>query len=474
MNSPGHRSNILSNSYRHFGVAENNSKWTQVFGNSNNEDCQSLVASMPPSTSRFPSDFPSKTASLTPSSIPSRSPSGIPSLSRHPSDGPTMIPSNSPSNDPSSIPSPQPSRRPSSDPSLSPSDEPSNKPSSIPSILPSISHLPSDVPSQSPTDYPSNIPSSIPSFLPSYSPSDMPSLSWMPSSSPSISFIPSMVPSLEPSFEPSISHRPSISMMPSVAPSTVPSNVPTATPSLSSEPTAKPSLYPSSPPSVAPSTNPSGEPSFSPSTSSIPSTSSAPTSHPVSYLERAILEDIFSSDTRSSQCSGGGSTSRFTFDFSPPDDDSKWHSEARKFEKDVFLVEMRHTDDDDKSWTIRIGEGGNIYSFVGPFGESVPPQTENGAAYIDDVWQNICVTMKTFENYDYYVYQSGVYQDDVDYLSEKPFYSPNLAKYCDGDECSFASWNQQAIVPTTWESPVLSFNRYKVSISEPSRFSFTI
>lgn len=191
--------------------------------------------------------------------------------------------------------------------------------------------------------------------------------------------------------------------------------------------------------------------------------SNAPTSHPISQLERAILEDILPSDTSSSQCSGGSIRSSYSFDFSPPEDDSKWYAEARGYETDVFLAEMRYIDDDDdKSWTIRIGQGGNIYSFVGPFGESVPPQNELGAAYIDDVWQNICVTMKTFENYDYYIYQSGTYQDDYEYLTEKPFFSPSLAKHCITGECSFASWNQQALVPTEWESPVLNFNRYKV------------
>ena len=45
-----------------------------------------------------------------------------------------------------------------------------------------------------------------------------------------------------------------------------------------------------------------------------------------------------------------------------------------------------------RSWKIRFGRGGNIYSYVGPFGEAVPPQNNGGSApFMDEVWQTVSV-----------------------------------------------------------------------------------
>ena len=45
-------------------------------------------------------------------------------------------------------------------------------------------------------------------------------------------------------------------------------------------------------------------------------------------------------------------------------------------ESTVFKAELdyTHAGDPDRSYTLRIGKGGNVYSFRGVFGESVPPQ----------------------------------------------------------------------------------------------------
>jgi hypothetical protein len=42
-----------------------------------------------------------------------------------------------------------------------------------------------------------------------------------------------------------------------------------------------------------------------------------------------------------------------------------------------------------------------------------------------------------------------------------PFYSPNLALQCDGNECSTINWGQQAHVPTIHDSPLLYYTRYR-------------
>ena len=44
-----------------------------------------------------------------------------------------------------------------------------------------------------------------------------------------------------------------------------------------------------------------------------------------------------------------------------------------------LLSEMSHAESNaNRSWTLRVGKAGNMYSFVGPFGESVPPQYHPG------------------------------------------------------------------------------------------------
>ena len=55
-------------------------------------------------------------------------------------------------------------------------------------------------------------------------------------------------------------------------------------------------------------------------------------------------------------------------------------------EEDVFLAEMVHNDTDaNKSWSLRVGHGGNIYSYIGAYGEVIPPQFHVDAPYIDEV-----------------------------------------------------------------------------------------
>jgi len=253
-----------------------------------------------------------------------------------------------------------------------------------------------------------------------------------------------------PSEAPTLSQMPTLSQNPSAGPSAIPSFKPTNRPTISAYPTS----WPSSDPSVVP--------TETPSLSQFPTVSSAPTIFPVAELEQALLEDMFEGHPSSTACIGSSSSS-YTYHHSEPDEASNWFSSAESYEEDVFLAELHHEDDDStKSWTIRIGAGGNIYSLVGAFGEAVPTQYEYGAAFIDDVWQSKCFSIKTFASFDYYIYQSGAYQDDDGYTDEKPFFSPSLGKYCADSTCTFASWNQQAIIPTTHDSPILSFNRYKV------------
>jgi hypothetical protein len=93
-------------------------------------------------------------------------------------------------------------------------------------------------------------------------------------------------------------------------------------------------------------------------------------------LAEALLEDMLPAS--SSKCVGGGTTA-FTFNHTSSQTTSKWDEVAVMFERSVFLAEMSHTEvNANRSWTLRVGKAGNMYSFVGPFGESVPPQYHPG------------------------------------------------------------------------------------------------
>jgi hypothetical protein len=53
---------------------------------------------------------------------------------------------------------------------------------------------------------------------------------------------------------------------------------------------------------------------------------------------------------------------------------------------------MEHLDSNsNRTWRLRVGSGGNPYSFVGAFGEAMPPQAHDQAPWIDEVWQMVAV-----------------------------------------------------------------------------------
>ncbi|WP_145420527.1 hypothetical protein [Planctomycetes bacterium K23_9] len=81
----------------------------------------------------------------------------------------------------------------------------------------------------------------------------------------------------------------------------------------------------------------------------------------------------------------------FSADFIPSE--SLW--DERLDERPVFLSEMAHAQDESNSFKLRIGQGGQIYSLRGPFGESVPPSWRSPGGKVspwnDEVWQFVAV-----------------------------------------------------------------------------------
>eukprot|EP00586_Coscinodiscus_wailesii_P007311 CAMPEP_0172487248 /NCGR_PEP_ID=MMETSP1066-20121228/16236_1 /TAXON_ID=671091 /ORGANISM="Coscinodiscus wailesii, Strain CCMP2513" /LENGTH=699 /DNA_ID=CAMNT_0013253729 /DNA_START=128 /DNA_END=2230 /DNA_ORIENTATION=+ len=204
-------------------------------------------------------------------------------------------------------------------------------------------------------------------------------------------------------------------------------------------------------------------------------------SSPTISLDEAILKDLlppssqsctapaFSSGSDADDTDGATSSTSHTFEHTPSP--SEWNEDYLSYEPSIFLASLTHKEPRtaaatarDREWTLRFGTGGNVYSFRGVWGESVPPQHNPKAPWMDEVWQSVSVNSPKNDvknGYHYFVHQAGVYQKDEGYTSVTPFHCPSIASYCGGGECSFGSWGQQAAVPTTFHSDVLYFNRYR-------------
>lgn len=134
---------------------------------------------------------------------------------------------------------------------------------------------------------------------------------------------------------------------------------------------------------------------------------------------------------------GGIFTSSFNFSASPV---GTWDSSAVEWEDKVFAAELKHTDPNpNRSWALKIGSGGNVYSFVTALGETVPPQVTRGsccsaffsrhqtlapfeplcpvisqapddAPFVDEVWQAVAVaTALNAPDDPFYIHQAGTY-----------------------------------------------------------------
>jgi len=166
-----------------------------------------------------------------------------------------------------------------------------------------------------------------------------------------------------------------------------------------------------------------------------------------------------------SKCQAGassytGQTASHTFQHYPSP--SFWDHTALPSESQLFQAEMSNTNvaDPDKSWSIRFGSAGNIYSLRGAYGEAMPPQYHPKGEWVDEVTQSVAVNLQKNGNADYFMHQAGVYTKDAPY-TDRHFFSPSIAKHCSDKECFFASWGQQAHLPTHHISNTLYMNGYR-------------
>ena len=150
----------------------------------------------------------------------------------------------------------------------------------------------------------------------------------------------------------------------------------------------------------------------------------------------------------------------FTFSENYTNSGSVWTVDSFP-ESVVFHNQLSYQNSNDpyKSYDIRIGKGGHLYSFRSSFGESVPPQWVNPnwvqpsyggghsyAPWVDEVWQLVSVDGSIHNPPDssYFIHQAGVYLKTPD--QTEPFYSPILAEYYNPNDQSYSvvNWGQQA------------------------------
>lgn len=176
-----------------------------------------------------------------------------------------------------------------------------------------------------------------------------------------------------------------------------------------------------------------------------------------------------------------GST-EFTTDYQPSG--SIWDDDCD--EEDVFLARLRHKVADSVHWDLGVGRAGIIYSFIGPYGEGVPPQIHssgdfNLAPWIDEVWQIVSVNSSlnnnerlpappgstlatTVRSMPYFIHGAGAYRNDTMFARDPaPFYSPLMASWYNQQEKALytTNWGTQAHIPSLHKSQVLYTYKYK-------------
>lgn len=183
-------------------------------------------------------------------------------------------------------------------------------------------------------------------------------------------------------------------------------------------------------------------------------------------LAEAIIKDVMppNGDSCGAAASGGGASSgtfSHSFEFQSSQEESQWYYDPvrnmeyggpwSELEQHVFLAKFSHTDSNNanRTWTVRVGKGGNIYSLFGPMGETVAPQKRDDSPWIDEVWHSVTADPPKNAESPFMIHGAGSYQSDFSYaaevgipLQEVPFYSPSLGKFCDDTDgvCAFAAW----------------------------------
>ena len=149
---------------------------------------------------------------------------------------------------------------------------------------------------------------------------------------------------------------------------------------------------------------------------------------------------------------------------------AKWAAgldEAKVFNKELAYK----SPDGSNDITIRIGNGGQIYSFMTPAGELIPPQNK-GAEWMDEVWQVVTVAHGNMLSRDehaatFYIHQAGMYKgrdkEELNLMTDT-FYTPRLAEHWDEETKTMSTLNLGclSVAPNMWRSkvPIITQTRF--------------
>lgn len=173
--------------------------------------------------------------------------------------------------------------------------------------------------------------------------------------------------------------------------------------------------------------------------------------------------DVFPDDGPAAYDASG-----FTFTDTYVASNSFWASPFDESEVYHARLKYDHPTNSDKSYELRVGKGGHIYSFLTSAGETVPPQYPPHAPWVDEVWQMVAVDGALNDppaGKKYFIHQAGVYLATPE--QSMPFYSPIVAEYFDPTDNSYTivNWGQQAHTADNlvsgYTSALLYYTRFK-------------
>jgi transglutaminase/protease-like cytokinesis protein 3 len=130
-------------------------------------------------------------------------------------------------------------------------------------------------------------------------------------------------------------------------------------------------------------------------------------------LDDALASAIF--PATSNKCNGAGSSTSFSATYTSTAGVSEWDVNNAQYEDDVFEVDMIHSDaNENRTWTLRLGKGGQIASFRVASGEAIANQANPSAAWNDLVQQMVAVNNDLNKPADpNFIHQAGPYMKDT-------------------------------------------------------------
>lgn len=178
-------------------------------------------------------------------------------------------------------------------------------------------------------------------------------------------------------------------------------------------------------------------------------------------ISQKILDNAFPPDlvTPSGQIGYTLNESISTFD------NSKWHPNWD--EANVFKTELEHDD-----YSLRIGQGGQLYSIETPIGEICPPQWQEHA-WVDDTWllttyqydlKPVPGSNNNGNEFTAFIHQCGIYPHiDAGFQQGNQFWTPMLAEHWDADNNAYSTLSLGMI------SSGPSYNRADVLMYQKTR-----